>query len=113
MKQLSTFFAILVSVSLAAQFPCEGGVSFGYPCDGYDLQSKLFLSQMDASDGNDSWGWTDPQTGKEYALVGLDNGTAFIDISDPVFDSQKAVYTAAIAVLDEALHKLPSASSIN
>lgn len=84
MKQLSTFFAILVSVSLAAQFPCEGGVSFGYPCDGYDLQSKLFLSQMDASDGNDSWGWTDPQTGKEYALVGLDNGTAFIDISDPV-----------------------------
>ncbi|MBT6170292.1 MAG: SusD/RagB family nutrient-binding outer membrane lipoprotein [Flavobacteriaceae bacterium] len=36
-----------------------------------------------------------------------------IDISDPVFDSQKAVYTAAIAVLDEAINKLTSASSIN
>ena len=48
------------------------------------MQSKLYLSQMSAGDGNDSWGWTDPTNGKEYALVGLDNGTAFIDISDPV-----------------------------
>ena len=39
---------------------------------------------MNADSGNDSWGWTDPQDGKEYALVGLNNGTAFIDISDPV-----------------------------
>jgi choice-of-anchor B domain-containing protein len=29
------------------------------------------------------WGWTDPDTNKEYALVGLSNGTAFVDISDP------------------------------
>jgi len=48
------------------------------------MQSKLYLSQMSAGDGNDSWGWTDSTNGKEYALVGLDNGTAFIDISDPV-----------------------------
>ena len=33
--------------------------------------------------GNDCWGWTDPQTGKEYALVGLTNATSFVDISDP------------------------------
>ncbi|GAA4109171.1 hypothetical protein GCM10022393_05630 [Aquimarina addita] len=39
---------------------------------------------MSASDGNDSWGWTDSLTGKEYAIIGLNNGTAFIDISDPV-----------------------------
>ena len=39
---------------------------------------------MGAGGGNDSWGWTDPQDGKEYAIVGLNNGTAFIDISDPV-----------------------------
>ena len=38
---------------------------------------------MNASAGNDSWGWTDPQDGKEYALIGLNNGTAFIDISNP------------------------------
>ncbi len=73
----ATFFAI-------AQTPCENGIAAGYPCDGYALQSHISLSQMSASGGNDSWGWTDPQDGKEYALIGLDNGTAFIDISDPV-----------------------------
>jgi choice-of-anchor B domain-containing protein len=45
---------------------------------------QIPLSFMNASGGNDSWGWTDPQSGKEYALVGLSNGTAFIDISDPI-----------------------------
>ena len=37
-----------------------------------------------ATGGNDIWGWTDPLTGDEYALVGKRNGTAFVDISDPV-----------------------------
>ena len=32
---------------------------------------------------NDCWGWTDPQNGDEYALIGLTNATAFVDISDP------------------------------
>ncbi len=74
-------FATLFAV---AQTPCDSGMAAGYPCDGFDLQSKISLSQMGASGGNDSWGWTDPDGGKEYALVGLDNGTAFIDISDPI-----------------------------
>jgi choice-of-anchor B domain-containing protein len=29
------------------------------------------------------WGWTDPKTGKEYALVGRNEGTSFVDVSDP------------------------------
>jgi choice-of-anchor B domain-containing protein len=29
------------------------------------------------------WGWTDPETGREYALLGLDTGTAFVDVSEP------------------------------
>jgi choice-of-anchor B domain-containing protein len=33
---------------------------------------------------NDTWGWTDPQTGKEWALVGRYDGTSFIDISNPI-----------------------------
>lgn len=66
-----------------AQTPCNGGTAAGYPCNGYDLQANISLGTMGASGGNDSWGWTDPQDGKEYALVGLNNGTAFIDISTP------------------------------
>ncbi len=73
----ATFFAF-------AQTPCENGFADGYPCDGYDLQSHISLGDMNASLANDSWGWTDSQDGKEYALVGLNNGTAFIDMSDPI-----------------------------
>ncbi len=38
---------------------------------------------LNSSSLNDIWGWTDPQTGKEYALVGMSNGTSFVDISNP------------------------------
>ena len=69
---------------LSAQTPCDGGMAGPYPCSGYDLQSYIPFTDMGASNSNDSWGWTDPTDGTEYALVGLDNGTAFIDISDPI-----------------------------
>jgi len=67
-----------------AQTPCVGGMAGVYPCSGYDLQSEFSLNDLNASSGNDSWGWTDPNDGKEYAIIGVDNGTAFIDISDPI-----------------------------
>jgi len=63
--------------------PCEDGFAGVYPCSGYDLQAIVSLETFRANSGNDSWGWTDPQTGKEYAIMGLDDGTAFIDISVP------------------------------
>ncbi len=63
--------------------PCENGMAGNYPCKDYDLMSHISLSEFSATSGNDSWGWTDPSTGKEYAIMGLDNGTAFIDISNP------------------------------
>ncbi|NND61597.1 MAG: choice-of-anchor B family protein [Flavobacteriaceae bacterium] len=67
-----------------AQTPCVGGSAAGYPCSGYDLMSHIPLSVFNSSGANDSWGWTDPQDGKEYVLMGLENGVAFLDISDPV-----------------------------
>lgn len=56
-----------------------------FECSNIDLVGHLSVAELDpeASRGNDIWGWTDPDTGKEYALVGLDNGTAFVDISTP------------------------------
>lgn len=79
-----TIIALLATFFAFAQTPCENGMAANYPCDGFDLQSHFSLGQMGASGGNDSWGWVDPDDGTEYALVGLDNGTAFIDISDPI-----------------------------
>jgi len=67
---------------------CENGMADIYPCNGYDLISHLTLSDLTIGSGgslsgNDSWGWTDPTTNKEYALVGLNSHTAFVDISSP------------------------------
>lgn len=63
--------------------PCEDGMAGPYPCSGFDLLGRLDLNDLQATEGNDIWGWTDPEDGREYALVGLDNGIAFVDISDP------------------------------
>jgi choice-of-anchor B domain-containing protein len=32
---------------------------------------------------NDIWGWTDPRTNKEWALVGRRDGSTFVDMSNP------------------------------
>ena len=59
------------------------GTDLEFSCLNYDLVGYVSLEEMDAESANDIWGWTD-SLGKEYAIIGLDNGTAFIDISDPV-----------------------------
>ena len=63
---------------------CTGGMAGGYPCSNIDLMAFLPLDQIGGGNGNDIWGWTDVVTGKEYAIMGLTTGTAFVDISDPV-----------------------------
>jgi choice-of-anchor B domain-containing protein len=65
-----------------SKIPCKNGFAGIYPCKDYDLMAYLSLADMSASSGNDSWGWTDPTTDKEYAIIGLNNGTAFVDITD-------------------------------
>ncbi len=84
MKVLLQVLILLFSTLSIAQTPCVNGMAGQYPCNGLDLLSRISLSAMNASAGNDSWGWTDPQDGKEYAIMGLNNGAAFVDISDPI-----------------------------
>ncbi|HNB51081.1 MAG TPA: choice-of-anchor B family protein [Anaerolineales bacterium] len=63
--------------------PCENGFAGSYACDKVDLMAFMPLSNFTSSSSNDVQGWTDPLDGTEYAVLGLNNGTAFIDISDP------------------------------
>ncbi|MBT8181608.1 MAG: choice-of-anchor B family protein [Eudoraea sp.] len=77
--------------------PCQDGMAGIYPCNGYDLLGQISLTSFSASAGNDIWGWTDSITGNEYALVGLNNGTAFVDITD----TEELIY----------LGKLPTATA--
>lgn len=77
------FSLLFISLNHYAQTPCANGFALNYSCNGYDLVTNIDLDILNADSGNDSWGWTDPLDGKEYAIMGLNNGTAFIDISQP------------------------------
>lgn len=63
---------------------CENGFAGEYPCNDYDLLSHYSLAELagPGTEGNDSWGWTDKETNKEYALMGTNKGIVFIDITD-------------------------------
>lgn len=71
---------------IGEKMECDNGTAGGFECNGTDLLSYLPVSAIGGQRGtkvNDVWGWTDPTTGKEYALVGRTDGTAFVDVSDP------------------------------
>lgn len=65
--------------------PCQNGEAGGYPCKNVDLMSFTPKEEMGGGSAslNDIWGWTDPETGHEIAIVGRTNGTSFVDITSP------------------------------
>ena len=63
--------------------PCVNGNAGGYSCARIDLESFVPTNMMGGGRTNDIWGWTDPITGKEYAIVGRTTGTSFVDLSNP------------------------------
>lgn len=81
--------AVLVSASEPASAQsgpgadCEDGMAAQYPCDHIDMDSFLPLPVLGQGNGNDIWGWTDPETGKEYAIIGSSLATGFVDVTDP------------------------------
>lgn len=65
---------------------CEDGEAAGYDCDEVDLLAFVPWEALGGGRGarlNDVWGWTDPVTGREYAIVCLMDGTSFVDVTDP------------------------------
>ena len=61
---------------------CIGGLADDFVCSGIDLRSRVTLETMLGTAGNDVWGWADALTDREYALMGMTNGTAFVDVTD-------------------------------
>ncbi len=77
---------------------CTGGMAGSFPCNEINMASNLPLSTFGASVGADIWGWTDPQTGSEYAIPTYSHGTAFVDISNP----ENPVYLGFLPTQTEA-----------
>ncbi len=84
-----------------AEIACVGGRAASFPCEGVDLLSFMPIGSLGGAAGvhlNDLWGWTDPATGREYALVGRTDGTAFVDVTDPL----NPVYVGQLPLHDGA-----------
>ena len=64
---------------------CEEGMAGDFPCEGVDMLSFMPVSELGGARGvrvNDIWGWTDPVSRREYALIGRSDGTSFVDVTD-------------------------------
>lgn len=78
--------ALLLAGPLAAQSPCENGLAGTYPCQNVELLAMLPVTGLGGAAGTQLsgiWGWTDPRTRREYALVGRIDGTALVDVTEP------------------------------
>lgn len=76
-----------VRPSTIATTPCVNSYAGEYQCDGVDMLGFVSLEDLGAgaeAGGNDIWGWTDPTNGNEIAVMGLSDGTAFVDVTNPV-----------------------------
>ena len=65
---------------------CADGMASAFGCEQVDLLSFVPVDQLGGGRGvrvNDVWGWTDSETGREYAIVGRLDGTSFVDVTDP------------------------------
>jgi len=65
------------------QAVCDGGRAESFPCWNVDLLAWLPPGVFGLGLANDIWGWTDPGSGREIAMIGLRSGTAFVDVSHP------------------------------
>jgi choice-of-anchor B domain-containing protein len=71
-------FAFALAALFASVLPAASHATNGF----------IFLSRLDQYgngtwDYNDVWGYKDPVTGNEYAILGTRTGTSFVNVTDP------------------------------
>ncbi|NRA60709.1 MAG: choice-of-anchor B family protein, partial [Psychrobium sp.] len=64
---------------------CLDDMAAEFPCKNIDLIAHVSLKDFGfrPGDANDIWGHVDLNTGTEYAIIGIINGVAIFDLSDP------------------------------
>ncbi len=65
----------------------SNGKAGEFECGSTGLMSFLPISAIGGKRGtnmNDNWGWTDPVTKREIAILGRTDGTSFVDVTDPI-----------------------------
>lgn len=65
---------------------CEDGALQAFKCGNIEVVGHLTTSALGGERGawvNDVWGWTDPVTRRDIALVARRDGTSFVDVTNP------------------------------
>ena len=84
MGDLRTAARASAPVAASGSASCVSGMAAEFPCKNVNLLGHLSLAEIGGGEiGNDIWGWVDPSTDREYAIMGKTNGTAFVDITNP------------------------------
>jgi choice-of-anchor B domain-containing protein len=75
-----------VAAMTGGEVACADGKVGAFDCQDVSLLAYVPNADLGARRGimvNDLWGWTDPDTDREYAIVGRMDGTTFLDVTDP------------------------------
>ena len=65
----------------------DNGKAGDFPCSNTGLLSYMPISELGGKRGirmSSMWGWTDPVTGHDIAILGRTDGAAFVDVTDPI-----------------------------
>ncbi len=82
----TTWAQYATSSITGARVPCINSMADNHACNQVDLLARISKDVIDPSANilNDIWGWTDPDTQREYVLVGTSRSVGFVDVTDPV-----------------------------
>jgi choice-of-anchor B domain-containing protein len=73
--------------ALTGPSACAGGSAVGgmFACQGIDLQSFVRLADLvlGSRSASNLWGFVDLDDRREYAVIGVNNGTAIVEVTDP------------------------------
>ena len=96
-KQLNNFKALSQKQS---QQDCVNGKAGSFDCNNVDLLAHMPLSSFSTnpSTANDIWGHVDLNTGKEYAIIGLRNGVAVVDVTTPTVPVEVGTVTGLSSI---------------
>lgn len=71
---------------VGGEIPCGNDGTVGdFACQNVELVSFMPVREVGGRRGimvSDVWGWTDPDTGREYAILGRFDGTSFVDVTN-------------------------------
>ena len=92
---ITTVVAQTLPTISGTRVPCLNGKADQHACHAVDLLARVSIDDLyayktgvspapDYALLNDIWGWTDPLTGREYALVGRHDAVAFVDVTNPM-----------------------------